>query len=259
MTIPRATTARTLVRVLATLVAVGAAVWGGVNLASLMAKETKRSSLRVPASMTRFDVPSLPGTLEVSGSADGPRELVQEIRTGVTSPDITYHPTSDGVTYSAECAGYDSFCRVNLFAKVDESLPVRVSSTYGDVRVRGIRGPVEADASAGDVTVEDVFGAIRLRSSGGDMHVRRSSSSDISVESSAGSIDIDLLTAPTSLVATSSAGDVTIVLPRNSGAYDVEVDISAGDLNVQVDQSRSSPRRIRVLNSAGDVSIRYAE
>jgi hypothetical protein len=223
-----------------------------------MARETTRTTVPVPAGIARFEVPDLPGTLTIDGVDGGEHLLEQEMRSALTTPDITTRVSGDTLTYTADCAWWDDFCRVSVRAVVDRTLPVRTSTSSGDIVIRNITGAVDAEASSGDVRVEGGSGDLRLEAGSGDIALTDSTATTVSVSASSGDIDLKLASPPDSMTVDASSGDITVELPDGPDEYRVETETSSGESAVEVRTNPNSSRVIRVSASSGDVTVRYA-
>jgi DUF4097 and DUF4098 domain-containing protein YvlB len=76
-------------------------------------------------------------------------------------------------------------------------------------------------------------------------------------ESSSGSVDLTFSTAPSSVDAKSSSGDVTVLLPSGDETYKVDTDTSSGDESARVKTDPSSVRTIKAETSSGDITVEY--
>ena len=100
-------------------------------------------------------------------------------------------------------------------------------------------------------------GPLRLFSSGGGITVIGGRSAEVVAESSHAGVSVDFTTAPTRVEAESSAGDVTVILPRDEALYAVDASSSGDDPTVDVRIDPTSNRSIRVHSSSGKVVVRY--
>jgi hypothetical protein len=247
--------ARLAGRVVGLAVAVVATAWGGLSLASQMARETTIISIALPDRISRFEITDVPGDISIDGgSQDAPR-LVQSVHSALTMPDQSIRTDRDTLRYRADCTWFDERCGVDLQAFIDGRLPVTASAGGGDLRVRGVTGDLVLTSTAGDVTVTDSAGDMFLESSAGAIQVSRSRSDRITATSSAGDVRLDLATDATEITADSAAGDVEIVVPGQV-AYRVEADSAAGNTRIEVPTDPNASRVIRISSAAGDVVIR---
>ncbi|GAA1981919.1 DUF4097 family beta strand repeat-containing protein [Catenulispora subtropica] len=162
----------------------------------------------------------------------------------VVRRDIDYHgdrpPTpgqtvTDGTLHlTANC----SDCGIAYDVTVPESTSLTVIDGAGEVRVAGLSGPIAIKAAAGHVEGTD------LRATA------------VTVEASAGAVDLAFATAPTTVSAHSHAGEVTVTVP--DGAYAVDAKADAGHRSVDVTDSPASPRRLTVWSDAGAVTVQPA-
>jgi Putative adhesin len=252
--------ARTLARTIGLITAAAAVFFGGTSLASTMAHEKRpATTIPLPSGIGLLDLRSDSGVMIIDGGIGGATRLIQTIHTGLTSPEIAFGVIGSTAIYTTDCRWFDDRCSVDLTAAVNPAVPVTVSSTGGDIRVRRVDSTVAVDSSGGDVTVQDATGDLDLRSSAGDVHVFDSGPSNVTAHSSGGDVQIRLVTSPKTVIADSSGGEVLVVLPNDPTRYRVEASSSGGETQVQVQTDPNSENVIRVSSSGGDVTVRYAE
>jgi DUF4097 and DUF4098 domain-containing protein YvlB len=142
---------------------------------------------------------------------------------------------------------------------------VHADSGSGDIRVAGIRGPVELATGSGKVTAEQIGGDARARAGSGEIVLREIGGE---ADASTGSGSITLADVASETRARSGSGDITIRNPRGTvtvktGKGDIHIagasdDVSAhgglGDLTLE-----GSPRPAaywELHTGVGDITLR---
>jgi hypothetical protein len=148
-------------------------------------------------------------------------------------------------------------CHRNYVVHVSPDVAVTIDSGQGDVVVSAMRGPLALHTGQGDVSVRGDVGTLRASTdqgnvSGADLHAR-----SVNVQSGQGDVDLGFALAPARVVATSSQGDVSVVVPRGGGSYQVHASSGQGVVSNTVAENSVSHRQIRVASSQGDVTVRY--
>jgi len=117
----------------------------------------------------------------------------------------------------------------------DATGPVRVQATSGDIEVLRSHGTVSAIATSGDIRAIDPQGAVDVRATSGDVQIH--------------------LTAPNSITADVTSGDVDISVPP--GNYDiVNRPNPGGDTSIRgLTSDPSSKNVLDVKADSGDVNI----
>ncbi len=184
----------------------------------------------------------------------------REVR-GLRSPKIHERVDAEGtLRISVDCSAFfNANCSADYTLTVPEGISIRAKSDGGSIRMADLSGPLDLESSAGSVNVDNVSGSLVLKSSAGRVEVARSTSEKITADSSAGSVKIELLAEPSAVQASSSAGGVTVIVPRTDVAYRVEAETSAGSANIKVKTDPESTRTITAESSAGDVNVIYPQ
>ncbi|HEX2071633.1 MAG TPA: DUF4097 family beta strand repeat-containing protein [Thermoleophilaceae bacterium] len=164
-------------------------------------------------------------------------------------------------------------CEEHYRIEVPRGVTVAVRTSAGEATARGLRGDLVLRSSAGSVRALDVRGDsvelgshagsvsatgvraddLELESRAGGIEVARSSGRRVLASTAAGSVDVELLTAPSSVDAESRAGAVTVVVP--DVGYAVDARTRAGEERVQIRQRPAGPRTLDVESRAGDVNV----
>ncbi|MFG2818785.1 DUF4097 family beta strand repeat-containing protein [Kitasatospora sp. NPDC048365] len=171
------------------------------------------------------------GDIEVVGGGDAVSVTERQEYRGAAPQ--TRHRVEDGtLTLSYSCGD----CSVDYRVRVPEGTVVRLSSSTGDVRVSGLAGAVDAQTGTGSVEASGL----------GPASVR--------LESGTGDVVASFRAAPREVTASSSTGDVRVVVPGGQ-PYAVDADSGAGDVRVDLARSAGAERRISARTGAGDVTV----
>lgn len=175
-------------------------------------------------------------------TTDGPEVVVhRRVAAAWSAPKATAQTSGGLLRLSDDCPGWlFGHCQVSYEIMVPADFSVEADSGAGDVEMDGLRGPVAISSGAGDVEIRDFRGT------------------DLEAESSAGNIEVECGTTPTSLQAITSAGDIVVELPDGSGPYDVTTTTDVGDASSDVRADPAAPNRVTAVTSAGDVTVRYS-
>jgi hypothetical protein len=150
---------------------------------------------------------------------------------------------------------------------------IRVVNNSGDIDVSSLTGPIQLNDQFGNISASQLTGAMRLVNNSGDINVS-GATGDIRLQDAFGNISVTSLTAgsvvaannsgnitlrfaaaPKQVNVTDSFGNVTLILPAGSTAYQVYTHNSFGSTSVSVAQSPTSAHVIRVSNNSGDIRI----
>ncbi|HET9653761.1 MAG TPA: DUF4097 family beta strand repeat-containing protein [Kineosporiaceae bacterium] len=112
--------------------------------------------------------------------------------------------------------------------------------------------------SVGDVTVEGIDGDLTVTTSTGNAELRALRSGRVDASTSVGDLRISLLSAPRTVRAHTSTGDVTVAVPADGTAYQVIGRSSVGDRQVRVPTAPSATRSLEVSTSVGSVLVTTA-
>jgi hypothetical protein len=241
------------VGVAATLILVGSGVWSVVSVLGRQVRTVHRTY--APAATVEVHAA---GSITVRRGTGERIVVTERIERSVSEPRRTSHRDGDRLELHSSCPSIvSSFCSVSYTIELPASTTLELRSVAGGIRVEGIDGPIEARSTAGRVVIVGGVAPLVLHSSAGGIAVQASRSQQVDASSSAGTVEIDLTRAPDRVEASSSAGGVDLALPPGETPYAVDASTSAGGRDVQVRTDPSSPHRIHVTSSAGDITVRY--
>jgi DUF4097 and DUF4098 domain-containing protein YvlB len=246
----------------------------------LVATRTKTSNSRYPTGPDgqpiRLVTIDVAGSIGIVGrtSADQTITVKQTTITGLRSPSVFTQRSGDTLNVRATCPILTTRCSVDLDLRVPSGTELQVRSSGGAIRIRGMRADVDAASEAGGVTITNSTGRINIRSSagkvtfanvGGSVEAHSSAgevtgknvgAANVKATSSAGAVRLAFSKAPTNVEVFSSAGSVTVGVPRNGFPYRLLTD---GDATVDVLSGPDSDRIISARSTAGPVRVAYAD
>jgi DUF4097 and DUF4098 domain-containing protein YvlB len=160
-------------------------------------------------------------------------------------------------------------CSVSYEIKTPPGVNVRGQERSGDIRLDGM-GATDLQLTSGDVSVLNATGAVAIKATSGDIRVVdakssvkiHSTSGDIEATRVAGPADLKvtsgdmrvLLTAPNSVTAQATSGDVWVNVP--TGKYRVAAHSASGDERVQgLANDATATNVIDVRVTSGDITV----
>jgi DUF4097 and DUF4098 domain-containing protein YvlB len=114
---------------------------------------------------------------------------------------------------------------------------------------------VAVGTSAGDIEVDGISGTFSMDTSAGSVDAAGLTSTRVSAHSSAGDVQLAFAAAPQQVDATSSAGDIAVLLPHAGMSYRVGARSSGGSTDVRVPTDPAATRTIQAVSSAGDITV----
>ncbi|WP_253771980.1 DUF4097 family beta strand repeat-containing protein [Goodfellowiella coeruleoviolacea] len=153
---------------------------------------------------------------------------------------------------------------------LEQVAEVELTTSSGDVTVRGVAGDVGLRTNSGAVIVSDVAGAVRLESNSGRVELSelhqgmtvRTGSGDVAASAiGGGRVDLDVRSgdATVALVdrqdvtAKVTSGDLTLTVP--AGAYQVNSQTDSGDAEIGVTQDPTADHRLDLTARSGRLSV----
>jgi hypothetical protein len=231
---------------------------GVLTAASFMTWRTQTQDQVYPGPVQRIELNVGTGDVLIRAAAGTDVSVHRKLSWSLKKP--TIRETVDGQTLriSEDCPGvnFGPGCGVNYTIGVPPEVTLVIKSSTGDVTVQGIHGTIDASTSTGDVKISDATAKLTMHSSTGDVTGTGLASSDVQAQDSTGDVRLTFTTAPNTVDARTSTGDVTITVP-NGDAYNVNTTTSTGDRNVRVTQGGGATRSITAQASTGDVTVRY--
>jgi hypothetical protein len=117
---------------------------------------------------------------------------------------------------------------------------------------------VQITTKTGDIHVEDVGGEITATAKTGDVKLRGLRSSRVNATTATGDIEVELVTAPKSVQAQTSTGDLRIIVPDDGTIYRISARATVGTQNVKIPTSPTATSTISASTSVGDLTLTVA-
>jgi len=158
----------------------------------------------------------------------------------------------------------------NIEVTVPRNYRVGVRTGGGDIQLADTTAPARLNTSGGDVTAKNVSANIELRTSGGGIHADNikgevdadTSGGDVRLlnidgkihgNTSGGSVRVSLVGANRGISATTSGGDIEVILPRATTG-NLKATTSGGDISSDLPLSSTTQKEGRlegILNGGG--------
>ena len=113
----------------------------------------------------------------------------------------------------------------------------KLKTSGGDIAARNVHGAVELRTSGGSIVADKIRGDVDADTSGGDVRLQRIDGR-IKAHTSGGSVRCSLVGANRGITATTSGGDIELIVPRGTTAH-VEASTSGGDVSSDLPISAS--------------------
>lgn len=234
-----------------TTAAVSCGVVGGSGPLS-----TESQSQVYEQKVVRIEFDTEAGDISVS-SGDADRVTVdRKLRWRQNKPTFKEEWRGDTLHITADCVD-EKDCTLDYTVRAPANVAIIAKSVAGDVSVRDLTGELELSNDAGDITVEGSRGRVSINGKAGAITGRSLRSSDVTVQSDAGDVNLTFAEAPATASVTLDSGDVKVAVPR-AGGYKVKATTSAGDRKVSVDEDSNGRHSIVVAVGSGDVTVAYA-
>jgi DUF4097 and DUF4098 domain-containing protein YvlB len=130
--------------------------------------------------------------------------------------------------------------------------PVKLNTSGGDVAAKNLNGAVWLRTSGGLITADDVRGDVDANTSGGDVRLMNIDGS-IKGHTSGGNVRVSLEGANRGISATTSGGDIELILPRGTTG-NVLASTSGGDIATDMPVTTTMLKETRLegtLNGGG--------
>ncbi|MEV7442393.1 DUF4097 family beta strand repeat-containing protein [Streptomyces sp. NPDC091204] len=214
-------------------------------------KRTATADTTVTEAVTAVEVTDArAGSIEVTaGTGTGVTVHRTVHYRGDTAPTPGQRVSAGVLTFSGGCSGS---CYVDYRLEVPASAKVKLESSSGRITVAGVAA-AEVEADSGDVRAERIAGPLKIRTSSGDITAAGLSGPSADVHSDSGDARMDFTAAPTSVLAETSSGDVTLKVPQASYRFAVSTTSGARDIGLAEDPAATS--RLSAKTTSGDVRI----
>ncbi|GAA5031606.1 DUF4097 family beta strand repeat-containing protein [Microbacterium fluvii] len=164
--------------------------------------------------------------------------------------------TPDGFLGLAWVFGGNGSAVITLPSALEtQLLDADLNLSAGSLTAAGTFGTLDATVSAGSLEVDGAVSSLATDVSAGSAQLELASVDDAQLSVSAGELVAEFTgTAPRSVALDLSAGSLELTVPDE--VYDVQVDVSAGELRNHLDTSVGSGHQITGQISAGDAVLR---
>jgi DUF4097 and DUF4098 domain-containing protein YvlB len=135
--------------------------------------------------------------------------------------------------------------------------PIQLTNQFGNINAAGLSGTgtMQLVNNSGDINVTGATGDARLQDAFGNINVTGLSAAAVTASNNSGDITLRFTTVPRQVTVNDSFGNVTLILPAGSTAYQVHTHNSFGNTNVRVPTNPTGRHVIRVTNNSGDITI----
>jgi hypothetical protein len=185
----------------------------------------------------------------------------RRLRWNGSAPSIQETWDGDTLTISVGCPkwGIGRECGVDYFLDVPPSVAIEADVNSGDITLDGLAAAVRVTTSSGDVRVRGLTGeSLDTHSNSGDVTVDAVSVKTLTVKATSGDVKVTLAAAPTTVDASTTSGDVTVTVPRSDMRYKVQIATTSGDVSSDIGNDDSGTGSISVRATSGDVRLRLA-
>jgi Putative adhesin len=134
--------------------------------------------------------------------------------------------------------------------------PIQLTDQFGTINSSQLDGSTRLVNNSGDINVSGATGNTQLQDAFGNIYLTGLAAARAVATNNSGDITLRFATVPRQVTVTDSFGNVTLILPAGSTAYQVHTHNSFGSTSVSVAQSPTSAHVIRVSNNSGDITIR---
>jgi DUF4097 and DUF4098 domain-containing protein YvlB len=207
------------------------------------------------------------GDVVVTTTANATETTIHRVIRRSTNPGESYK--LDGTTLNVDTScGMN--CSVSYEINTAPGVKVRGKERAGDIRLEGV-ADTNLEITSGDLTVSDATGPVQIKATSGDIKVLnakgsvkiKSTSGDIEALDAGGPVEIGVtsgdvhvsLTAPNSVTAHSTSGDMTIGVPA-AGKYKLVTEAGSGDVHTDgMTSDATSKNVIDVRVASGDVTV----
>ena len=201
------------------------------------------------------------------GSADvalvaGGRDVVvdHEVRTGVFGGEAEARLRDGELELTFDCPGwadlpFDPGCDGDYVISVPADVEVTGGTGNGSLRIDGLTGAVDLSTDNGDIHLVGTSDDVEVDTSNGRITGTDITSARVEATTSNGPVVLDFAAPPEDVQVDTSNGLVHVQVPDDATAYDVDASTSNGSLSTAVAVDDSSPRRLELTTSNGNVLV----
>lgn len=194
----------------------------------------------------------------IGGASDAVVEM--SVTTGLFDGDVTVEQSGSTLRLEQRCPLIIGWgCRAFFDVTLPSDVEVSGSTSNGAITAESLDEPISVTTSNGAINVVDVSGPAAFRTSNGAIFALGMTSPDVEASTSNGRVQLEFAAAPGSVRATSSNGEIVVILPDESPAYAVSTSTSNGSVVTDVRTDPAAPASIDVETSNGDITVQYAD
>lgn len=149
-------------------------------------------------------------------------------------------------------------CGIDYDGTIPRDSPVEVSLTSGSVTVRNIGGAADLRTTSGRIEAYEVSGDLTAASTSGSIHAVGLTSNKVEAEETSGSISLEFAEAPAQVQASTTAGDIEVLLPRGN-SYRVLTDTSSDGVSIDVATDPGAESTIDLRTTSGSITVTYSD
>ncbi|GAA6525535.1 hypothetical protein IDVR_13300 [Intrasporangium sp. DVR] len=195
----------------------------------------------------------------LGGAPAGTVEVTRHLEWGVGGSKPTVDEAWDGetaVVHAPDCTGWDWRCSVDYVVRVPDTTAITLDGGSGDVVLEGPLGTVRLELGSGDVEARALASSdIRMVTGSGDLDLELDSApASVVLRAGSGDIDLELVSGPASLDVTTGSGDVAIDAAEGE-RYRLDVGTGSGKQDLDLASDADASQRVRVRTGSGDVEI----
>lgn len=230
----------------------------GLAVASaLLAGRDTVASIETYDNISRIDLDLANGTVRISGGGD--RVVVdQQFTSGWMGATVNHEVQGDTLRLVMRCPMLVAIrCEGRFELEVPDATELAGRTSNGTIEIEEVEGPIDVGTSNGAIELTRLSGSVRASTSNGAITTVDMESRDVDLRTSNGRIEIDSILTPGRIVARSSNGAITIVLPSDSPALAVDASSSNGSVSIDIRTDPASGETIEARTSNGNITIRY--
>ena len=255
---PRRRTGLVILTAIGLLIAVVSVAWATFAAITVSARQEASESTTY-SGVQRLTVDTDDADVALTAASGDVTRVDQRVQWSFRRPTVSVAYNGNQLIIRSHCPFQLVWsCSVRLTVELPSATAVDVHTGSGNIAVAGLTAGATLTTSDGNVKTTGVLGNLTLRSSNGDVTATDTRSDHVDASSSDGSVRVDLASSATEVRATSSNGNVTVLVPDQPGvAYQVNSHTGNGSQTVSVRTDPSSPKHITARSGDGDVRVEY--
>ena len=249
---------RVAVRGLGVLLAVLLVGWGAVQVVTLLARATDHRTATFDQ-VSAVDLALGFESVTVVGGDSSTVSLDRSWSWSLQEPTVSEEVIGGRLLVRSVCHWNIGWgCTGHVRLTVPRGTPLTLRSGDGSMSVRGIDAAVDISTGDGKISARDIGGPLTTRSGDGSVDIRGLRAPTASVQTGDGSISIEFAVAPNSVAVRSGDGTLTVLVPRGTETYQLQLSTGDGRRDVSVPTDPSSARVLRLATGDGTLRVAYA-